>query len=470
MRRRVQAGFSSVLVTVGAVIGLAAVAASASAMTHNRAQAPITSAVPEIATLATTPANGDSLEPAISANGRFIAFSSDASNLVAGDTNRCSDEAGSRSCTDVFLRDRVAGTTMRMSVSSSGKQANHYSKYLAISGDGRFVAFSSRGSNLIRGDTNEMDDVFVRDRVAGTTRRVSVSNSGEQGTGLSYSGAGISRDGRFVAFPSDASNLVAGDTNGQSDVFVRDRVAGTTTIASVGVKPVTRNGPGAGEAAISANGRVVAFVSNSVNGEGDVFVRDRGPGTTRRVSVGRGGKQASHDSWGPSISADGRFVAFTSFASNLVAGDANNTYDVFVRDLVAGTTERVSVSRAGKEVEGNSEMAAISANGRFVAFSSDAPNLVAGDTSKCIDEDGSRSCVDVFVRDRVAGTTMRVSVSSSGKQGNHDSENAAISADGGFVAFSSRASNLVDGDTNNTQDVFVRDRVAGTTTLLSVGR
>jgi Tol biopolymer transport system component len=353
--------------------------------------AQVAPAVPAANRLAARPANGDSVSPAISADGRFVAFESTASNLVAGDTNES---------TDVFVRDRVAGTTERVGVASDGAQANSDSYSPVISADGRFVAFESLASNLVVGDTNGSGDVFVRDRVAGTTERVGVASGGAQANRDSLSPA-VSADGRFVAFESTASNLVAGDTNSTRDVFVRDRVAATT----------------------------------------------------ERVSVGSDGAQANGYSLLPAISADGRFVAFESYASNLVAGDTNESTDVFVRDRVAATTERVSVADSLSPV--------ISADGRFVAFASYASNLVAGDTN------GSR---DVFVRDRVAGTTERVSVASGGAQANRDSHRAVISADGRFVAFLSTASNLVAGDTNGSGDVFVRDRVAATTTLVSVGR
>lgn len=443
------------------VIGLAAVSGLASAMVGTQGR--VESAAPEAqAKPPTAPANGGSLGPSISAHGRFVAFSSDASNLVAGDTNGCYVE-GRGSCHDVFVRDRVTGTTARVSMSSSGKQANDDSRYPAISANGRFVTFSSGATNLYAVDTNETIDLFLHNRARGTTTRVNVG----------YSGATMSADGRFVAFSTGRPGIVAADTNDRSDVFVLDRVAGRTTLVSGGGKPANGDSSGAEQAAISGGGGVVAFVSdvwNPVAGGGDVFVRDRAARTTERVSTGRGGKRADHDSWGPAISADGRFVAFSSIASNLVVGDTNRVDDVFVRDRVARITTRVSVSSRGRQAAGLSEMAAISARGRFVAFSSDASNLVAGDTNRCEDEGGRRSCVDVFVRDRVAGTTTRVSVSSSGKQANHDSESPVISADGRFVAFSSRASNLVAGDTNDNPDVFVRDRVTGTTALVSVGR
>ncbi len=348
-----------------------------------------------------------------------------------------------------------SGVTSRVSVASDGRQGNFDSQTFrapAMSADGRFVAFESSASNLVAGDTNGRYDVFVRDRLAGVTRRVSVGAGGQANNGSDS--PAISADGRFVAFYSDASNLVAGDTNGRSDVFVRDRLAGVTRRVSVGAGGQANSesfGP-----AISADGRFVAFysyasnlVAGDTNGRSDVFVRDRLAGVTRRVSVGAGG-QANSDSFGPAISADGRFVAFDSSASNLVVGDTNGTFDVFVRDRLAGVTRRVSVG-AGGQANSDSLSPAISADGRFVAFESNASNLVAGDTN---------ATDDVFVRDRLAGVTRRVSVGAGG-QANSSSGSPAISANGRSVAYTSNASNLVRGDTNGAQDVFVRDPLLG---------
>src|SRR5437870_4266363 len=235
-----------------------------------------------------------------------------------------------------------------------------------------------------------------------TTERVSVASDGTQGNGAS-DGAAISGDGRFVAFRSSASNLVPGDTNGTFDVFVHDRQTGETVRASV-------------------------------------------------ASDGAQGNGASNT---PAISADGRFVAFTSSASNLVPGDTNSTDDVFVRDRQTRQTTRVSVASDGTQSNGLSLYQSISADGRFVAFPSAATNLVPGDTN---------AKADTFVHDRMTGATERVSVASDGTQGNGDSGVPAISADGRFVAFESDATNLVPVDTNSSRDVFVRATGTPTTT------
>jgi Tol biopolymer transport system component len=175
-----------------------------------------------------------------------------------------------------------------------------------------------------------------------------------------------------------------------------------------------------------------------------------GQGTTARVSLGPNGVQGNSYSFSPALSADGRFVAFESEASNLVPGDTNGERDVFVHDRQAGTTERVSVRRDGVQVRGSSYRPALSADGRFVAFVSRVHTLVPGDTN---------NKADVFVRDRRTGTTERVSVGPNGVQGNGRSDFPTLSADGRFVAFESEASNLGPGDTNDAGDVFVRTLV-----------
>ena len=401
-------------------------------------------------------ANGRSFSPAISAGGRFVAFASGASNLVPGDTNNARD---------VFVRDRKLQVTRRISVGPGGQQANGDNFEPAISADGRFVVFTSLAFNLVPGDTNGTYDVFVRDRKAQLTRRVSVGPGGQQANDASVAPA-ISAHGRFVTFFSSASNLVRGDTS-IYDVFVRDRKLQLTRRVSVGPGGQQSNAESF-DPAISAHGRFVAFysfASNLVRGDTnntyDVFVRDRKLQLTRRVSVGPGGQQADDFSQSPAISADGRFVAFESFASNLVPGDTNGTWDVFVRDRVAQVTRRVSVGPAGQQTNRGrrSFSPAISAHGRFVAFDSHAFNLVPGDTNHRL---------DVFVRDRMAQVTRRVSVGPGGQQANGGSGEPAISAGGRFVAFWSDASNLVAGDTNDAQDVFVRDRKAQVTHRVSV--
>jgi hypothetical protein len=329
---------------------------------------------------------------AINADGRYVAFGSNATNLVPGDTNGCSD---------VFVRDRVAGTTERVSVSSAGAQAMGHSHGPAISSDGRFVAFYSHAANLVPGDTNGVGDVFVHDRQTGTTERVSVSSAGVQGNDWSHVPA-ISGDGLVVVFPSAATNLIAGDTNGMNDVFVHNRVTGVTERVSVSTAGQQGNDD-SWLASVDSDGRFVAFrshatnlVGGDTNGVEDVFVRDRLNGTTERVSVSSTGQQASGGSFSASISADGRYVLFFSSATDLVAGDTNAKYDVFLRDRLMSTTQRTSVSSTGQQANGHSNtehLSGISADGRYVAFDSSASNLVSGDTN---------SDSDVFVHEPAA--------------------------------------------------------------------
>ncbi len=394
--------------------------------------------------------------PQISGDGRYVVFMSAADNLVAGDTN---------GEPDVFARDRQAGTTERVSVADDGSQALGFSGYPATSGDGRYMSFMSAADNLVAGDTNGAPDVFVRDRQAGTTERVSVTGGGGEADGPSWYQS-VSDDGD-VAFVSGAGNLVAGDANGADDVFVRDRQAGTTERVSVATDGTESDGLSAVyPPRISADGDAVAFdsvasnlVAGDTNAVADVFVRDRQAGTTERASVAGDGSEADGASWNPSITGDGEVAGFWSGASNLVAGDTNGADDVFVRDRQAGTTERVSVVSGPVESDGASSEHAVNADGRYVAFMSTADNLVAGDTN---------GAPDVFVRDRQAGTTERVSVATDGTEGDGSVWSPAISADGRYVAFTSTSDNLVAGDTNGAPDVFVRDRQAGTTERVSV--
>jgi Tol biopolymer transport system component len=384
--------------------------------------------------------------PGVSADGRSVCFLSFASNLVPHDNN---------GTYDVFVHDRDTGLTERVSVDSSGAEGDAISYgRTALSADGTIVAFPSFADNLVTGDTNRRTDVFVRDRTAGVTTRVSVDSSGTEANGTSDSPA-LSADGQVIAFLSDATNLVAGDTNKRLDVFVHDRSTGLTERVSVDSAGTESNGD-SNWLCLSADGRFVSFestatnlVSNDNNGYGDVFVHDRVTGITERVSVDSSGGEANHLSFFPSISSDGRFVAFESVASNLVARDTNGKFDVFVHDRATGVTKRVSVSTIGGEADSDSGGPSISADGRFVAFDSSATNLIARDTN---------GTVDVFVRDLTTGVTKRVSVDSSGVEADHGSGGPSISANGEVVAFASAATNLIVGDRNGWPDIFVRDR------------
>jgi Tol biopolymer transport system component len=385
----------------------------------------------------------DSSRPSVSAEGRYVAFASGASNLVPGDTNAQAD---------IFVRDTVAGTTGLVSVDSSGAQANGGCFSPSISADGRYVAFDSYATNLAQGDTNNANDIFVRDTLNNTTTRISMDSNGSQGNSDS-GGASLSADGRYVAFESYSTNLVPEDTNESADIFVRDTLNNTTTRVSVDLNGVEGDDASFGPS-ISANGRYVAFYSNAsnlvpgdTNDTRDIFVRDTLNNTTTRVSIDSIGTQGDFGSRNPSISADGRYVAFESLATNLVPGDTNDTWDVFVRDTLKGTTTCVSVDSSGILGDRISGNPSISADGRYVAFGSTSSNLVPGDT---------KEFQDVFVRDTMVKTTTRVSVDSNGAEVNGDSDVPSISADGRYVAFTSYAPNLVSDDTDDFQDIFLR--------------
>ena len=318
------------------------------------------------------------------------------------------------------------GYNYLVSISTSGDAGNASSYGARVSPDGRFVAFSSRSDNLVPNDANGADDVFLRDTLARTTERISVSSAGEEGNAGSWADS-ISGDGRFVAFSSYASNLVPEDTNDTADVFVGDRLTGTTERVSVSSTGEQGNASSAG-ASISADGRFVAFASyatnlvpNDTNGTRDVFIRDMLMGTTRRVSVSTSGEQGDGTSGIHSMSADARYVAFDSLAANLVADDTNGVRDIFLHDCQTGETSRVSVASDGSQADGSSRSPAVCANGRHVAFLSESGNLAPG---------ASARSWRVYVRDVDAGQTILIG----------DWEywgSPAISGDGRYVAFNS---------------------------------
>lgn len=317
----------------------------------------------------------------ISGNGSLVAFDSHAEGLSGKD----SPDDGS----DIYLRNVSSGKTLMMNVLSSGK-AEPYNIAMdpAISDNGKRVAFNM--TPLSSGKSG----VYVRDRAANTTKYVSRSTRGRAADDYCHD-ISISPDGRYVGFASDASNLVKGDTNGTRDVFLHDISTGKTTrvnVSSEGTQaandPDVPGGPFSNAPDISTGGRYVAFdseasnlVPNDTNDSRDVFVRDRQTNTTERISLAPGGGQGDAGSFLPSISNDGRFIAFTSDATNLVVGDTNGKLDVFVYDRVTRTIVRVSETPDGEQGDGDSVGPQISGNGEWVVFNSDAPNLVADDTN-----------------------------------------------------------------------------------------
>ncbi len=327
-------------------------------------------------------------------------FHSLATNLVDRDTNWVED---------IFVHDRATQQIARLSLASDGTEANGRSSYPSVSANGRFVAFQSLASNLVDGDDNGVEDIFVHDMQTGQTTRVSVSSSGEQGNQWSDQAA-ISPDGFYVTFRSYASNLVQGDTNNVCDTD-QDGV----------------------------------YDDNCQ----DIFLHTITTGETIIVSVASDGSQANNWSGWPSVSENGHYVAFKSWAENLVENDTNAWSDIFVHATLTGETTRVSVATDGTQADNYSNFPSISADGRFVGFDSCAANLV---------NDDYNARFDIFLHDRFTHRTSRISVASDGTEGVGDSSRAYISQYGRYVAFDSSDYKLVPGDTNGFSDVFVHDR------------
>jgi Tol biopolymer transport system component len=384
----------------------------------------------------------------ISADGRYVVFESQATNLVTGDT-------GWR---DVFLRDRSTGATTRVSVGPGNLQANGDSEAARISADGSTIGFASYATNLASTPTPHMFQTFVQDRVTGLNTCVSVDSSGVFGNTGSPNPPSLSDDGRFVAFSSEATNLVPGDTNGLSDVFVHDRTTHQTARVNVASSGTEAHGGHSGRAAISGDGRWVAFesraadlVANDTNARWDVFVHDRQTGQTTCVELRPNGTMGLGSS-SPSevaISADGRYVGFTSEAADLVAIDVNQTADAFVRDRLLGRTALVGVDSSGLQGTSSSATSAMSADGRRILITS--PSALAPG------ESGPLQTVDAFVHDSTTGTTVRASIGSNGASADDGAYGVAMSSDGRYVVFAGASTNLVPGDTNESGDVFVRD-------------
>ena len=387
------------------------------------------------------PGSGASWAASLSADGARVAFWSHATDLHPRTPRApCHTQGGmppmsyeeatagdyGTPCPHVYVRDRTTDAMFLVSVSSSGEPGNLNSAGAWISGNGRYVAFASLATNLVGDDGNHAWDIFVHDLEGGRTERVSVSSAGEEADGditrqRETSGSpSMSHDGRYVAFASVASNLVTDDENDAGDVFVHDRL--------------TRR--------------------------------------TERVSVSSNGAEAESSSGAPSISPDGRYVFFLSRAANLIPQSTNGFQQAFLHDRVTRVTEIVSISPTGEP--GNGDVFSdrvytrpvISADGRYVVFESSADNLDR--------DDDTNEAADVFVRDRVRRTTSRISVSSSGEEGDAASIDPAISSNGRYVAFTSSAESLAEGRKNEptilvvNQDLYVRDLLTQTTTLITV--
>ena len=416
----------------------------------------------------------DSVVPSgrtISADGRLVVFQSMADDLVAGDTN---------AAWDVFVRDLDLGVTRRISVDPTGRELSASSFAPSISPNGRYVAFVSIAPGVVAGPTNGHAQVYLRDLLSRTTVRVSIDSHGNEGDSDAgalwhvgqptyWTGAvSVSDDGR-VAFLSRSSNLTqilrSGRTPVLVQVFVHDVVAGTTVCASVdsvghegndGSAALIQHavGPVYTGLSLSGDGRFVAFASQATNLDrhdgdhgSDVYVRDLLAGTTTLVSVNAVGKKGNNVSWMPSISYDGRYVAFESAADDLVSGDTNGALDIFCRDLVGGGIVRVSVDSSGAQAALGGGQPEISARGRFVAFESASGDLVGGD---------SNGITDIFVHDLQTGITSRRSLGA--RRDGLDSwcTAASLSDDARRVVFTTSIS-MTSSDTNGRWDVFVNE-------------
>lgn len=387
-------------------------------------------------------ANGDSFASSLNGTGRYAAFASSASNLVAGDTN---------GRTDIFVHDLRDRVTVRLSVADDGTEGNHDSGSPTISRDGRHVVFESAASNLVHGDTNGQPDIFLYDRGTRRISRVSLDSAGRQANGDSFD-PWVSADGSVVVFASVADNLAPDDTNRKMDVFLHDRRTGETVRVSRTPEDGQREDDSYSPS-ISDDGRFVAYTAmgagpapEALRNKADVFWHDRKTGRTLPASVVSGGRHGDHHSKASWISGDGRALAFQSYAGNLVAGDANGRPDIFLRDLPAAVTVLVSAAGDGAPSNGDNFFPSIDASGRRIAFYSFATNLVPDDANR-------KS--DIFVWDRTAGRIRRISLGLGGGEADAASFSPAISGDGRAVVFLSAAANLAPGDSNGRVDVFV---------------
>lgn len=463
------------------------------------------------------PGNADSYESVLTPDGRFVAFTSAASDLVPNDEN---------DIPDIFVRDRQSGTTTLVSVGAESGEG--YSAAPRITPDGRYVVFFSTATNLVA-DVPPGGDVYARDLALGTTIWVSagareILHTVRHTTNAVCFGHAVSDDGRYVVYevmpnnyPYDYAILVrygletgltemlctnayvftalpetieppsissdgqfvayaakgASSTGSESGIYVWDASLGSNTLASCNLTGAFPYHTMSYWPVLTPDGCFLSFqstatnlVTNVVNGDFHLYIRDLQAGLTRLVDRDTNGTGSDSLMTGfTPMSADGRWLAFEAQDSRLVPNDMNRCYDVFVRDVTADGISMISVHDASVDPQtpaGSSSLAisAISADGTSVVFSSAAGNLVPNDTN---------ACSDIFLRDRLGQKTRLVSVNASGGgPGNNVSTDPVLSADGRYVAFTSYASDLVAGDTNNASDVFVRDLMSGNTGLASV--
>ncbi len=412
------------------------------------ARLPASAVDPQIERISVTTAgaevHGPSTMAMLSADGRFVAFASEAPDIVP-------DNTASR---DIFVRDRQTGTTELVSKATNGGEADGPSIFPGISADGRYVVFESFASDIVSEDGG-FADIYVRDRVTGSARRVNLTPEGGGANNDSLTPS-ISANGQYVAYTSLASNILPTDSNGVRDVFLVDLETNGTEIISIATDGTQGNldsgGFGAGGGHVTGDGRYVVFgsfastlVANDNNNKDDIFVRDRVNGTTERVSVATDDTEGNDHSTYAAISEDGRYVVYYSSADSLVPEDNNGVTDIFLRDRQTGETSRISGGTGANEANGASRFPDISANGRSIVFQSSANNLVPGDTDVFF---------DIFLYDTQTGETTLISVPAVGEAANGSSTAPQVSADGSVVAFQSVADDLIPSDNNFVVDVF----------------
>jgi Tol biopolymer transport system component len=347
-------------------------------------------------------------------------------------------------------------TILRVSTAADGTQGNSDSFTPVFSPDGGSIAFASSASNLVAGDTNNSLDVFVKDLSTGAITRVSTAADGAQ-RGSDAFGPVFSPDGGKIAFV-DAVNLRFNDL--RRDIFVKDLASGALTLVNA-TADGTRVGSFSVNPAFSSDGRSIAFQTDAKGPAGpfDIFVRDLVSGAITRVSTAADGTEGNSTSQLPAFSPAGGKIAFSSFATNFVAGDTNDAADIFVKDLGNGAITRVSTAADGAQADNSSFLSVFSPDGREIAFESGASNLVGNDTN---------GAQDIFVKDLASGAITRISVAADGAEANSGSFGPTFSPDGTKIAFASSASNLVAGDTNGATDLFVKDLASGAVTRAGI--
>lgn len=397
--------------------------------------------------------DSQSYQPDVSNDGRYVVFASDATNLVADDDNGAAD---------IFVYDRQENTFEIVSLQSDGDQSNNNSYEPAISGDGRWVVFCSFASNLVGSDDNNRPDTFLYDRQQNSIRRISDASNGDDGNGDSCGLSTISDNGQYVAFNSDANNLVSGDTNGVRDVFLYNR--GDDSLRRITAENGTQGNGTSSTPSISGDGRYLAFQSDSNNlisgddnNRSDIFVYDRDDNGIERVSERQDGTDNTAGSFFPAISGDGRFVVFEAGDGNLVGSDTNGRSDIFLHVRDSNAIERISLQTDGGQANDDNVQASISNDGRYVTFTSAATNL----------DDRFGNVTNIFVRDRQNSTTISVSYTEDDEPGNQNSDTPRISGNGRYIVFASGATNLLPEDTNSRADVYLWDKDAAPPAELS---